>query len=45
MYQELEMLANRSMKAAIAAETPDESIHIILEHLGKFLNGERTYIF
>lgn len=45
MYQEMEMLANRSMKAAIAAETPDESIHIILEHLGKFLNGERTYIF
>ena|GEM_PF-6698211 len=28
MYQEMEMLANRSMKAAIAAETPDESIHI-----------------
>lgn len=45
MYQEMEMLADRSMKAAIAAETPDESIHIILEHLGKFLNGERTYIF
>lgn len=45
MYQEMEMLVNRSMKAAIAAETPDESIHIILEHLGKFLNGERTYIF
>lgn len=45
MYQDMEMLANRSMKAAIAAETPDESIHIILEHLGRALSGERTYIF
>ena len=27
------------------AATPDESIHAILEYLGKSLNGERTYIF
>ncbi|MCI8732504.1 MAG: response regulator, partial [Lachnospiraceae bacterium] len=26
-------------------ETPDQSLDVLLEHLGKALNGERTYIF
>ena len=45
IYQDLEMRVNRGMKEAISAESPDESINIILEHMGKALNGERTYIF
>ena len=44
-YRDIEAKANEGMKRAIAAETPDESIQIILEHLGKALSGERTYIF
>lgn len=45
IYQDMEMMANRGMKEAISAESPDDSINIILEHIGKALNGERTYIF
>lgn len=45
MYRNIESLANEGLKKAIAVESPDESINIILEHLGKALNGERTYIF
>ena len=45
MYRDIEALANEGLKKAIAVESPDESINIILEHLGKALNGERTYIF
>lgn len=45
MYRDIEALANNGLKKAIAAESPDESINIILEHLGKALSGERTYIF
>ena len=45
MYRNIESLANEGLKKAIAVESPDESINIILAHLGKALNGERTYIF
>lgn len=45
LYRDIESLANEGLKKAIAAESPDESINIILEHLGKALSGERTYIF
>lgn len=45
IYREMEMLANKGMKEAISAEMPDESINIVLEHMGKALCGERTYIF
>ena len=45
LYRDIEALANEGLKKAIAAESPDESINIILEHLGKALSGERTYIF
>lgn len=44
-YQDMEALANEGLKKAVAAETPDESINIILEHLGSALSAERTYIF
>lgn len=40
-----ETLANEGMRLALQADTPDKSIDIILEYLGKALHGERTYIF
>lgn len=45
IYQKMELLVNKGMKEAISADTPDESINIILEHMGKILCGERTYLF
>ena len=42
--QNYEALANEGMRLALKADTPDESINIILEYLGKALNGERTYV-
>ncbi len=45
IYREMEMMANKGMKEAISEEMPDESINIVLEHMGKALCGERTYIF
>lgn len=44
-HQNQETLANEGMRLALQADTPDQSINIILEYLGKALHGERTYIF
>ena len=44
-YRDTEALINEGLKVALSADTPDETIQIILEHLGKSLCGERTYIF
>lgn len=44
-YQNLEKLANEGFRIALQAPTPDKSIDVILEYLGKALQGERTYIF
>lgn len=44
-YQNLEKLVNEGLRVALQAETPDQTIEIILEHIGKALNAERTYIF
>lgn len=44
-YQNLELSANEGFRIALQASTPDESIDVILEYLGKALKGERTYIF
>ena len=44
-YNSMEALVNEGLRIALMAATPDESIHAILEYLGKSLNGERTYIF
>ncbi len=43
--QNLEAVINEGLRAALLEETPDESLNVLLEHLGKALNGERTYIF
>lgn len=43
--QNLEAIINEGLRAALLEETPDQSLGVLLEHLGKALNGERTYIF
>lgn len=43
--QNQEALANEGMRLALRAESPDKAIDIILEYLGKALEGERTYVF
>lgn len=44
-YRDMESFVNEALKEALSAESPDETIRIILEYLGKALNGEKTYIF
>lgn len=44
-YRNLEKLVNEGLQIALQAATPDRTIEVILEYLGKALNAERTYIF
>ena len=43
--QNLEAVINEGLRASLLEETPDDSLDVLLEHLGNALNGERTYIF
>ena len=43
--QNLEVVINEGLRVALLEETPDQSLGVLLEHLGKALNGDRTYIF
>ena len=43
--QNQEALANEGMRLALKSNNPDKALDIILEYLGKALQGERTYIF
>ncbi len=43
--QNLETIINEGLRVALLEDTPDQSLVVLLEHLGKALNGERTYIF
>jgi len=43
--QTLESVINEGLRAALLEESPDQSLEVLLEHMGKALNGERTYIF
>lgn len=43
--ESLEMRVNKGIRHAISEQNPDKSIDIILEFLGRELNGERSYIF
>ena len=43
--QNLETIINEGLRVALLEETPDQSLVVLLEHLGKALSGERTYIF
>ncbi len=44
-YQSMEKQVNEGLRLALQAPTPDRTIEVILEYLGKALNAERTYIF
>ena len=43
--QNLETVINEGLRVALLKETPDQSLEVLLEYLGKALKGERTYIF
>ncbi len=43
--QNLETVINEGLRVALLEETPDQSLDVLLEYLGKALKGERTYIF
>ena len=43
--QNLEKIINEGLRMALEEDTPDRSLEVFLEHLGKALNGQRTYIF
>ena len=43
--QNLEVVINEGLGVALLEETPDQSLEVLLEHLGKAMNGARTYIF
>lgn len=43
-YKCLETIVNEGIRIAMHEPSPDKSIDIILEYIGKALNGERTYI-
>lgn len=44
-FQNLEAFTSEGIGIALQAPTPDKTIEIIMEYLGKALQGERTYIF
>lgn len=44
-YQAMEAIANEGFRLALQEDIPDKSIEVILEYIGKALNGERSYIF
>ncbi len=44
-HKDLEACVNEGIKRAACELNPDRSIDLILEFLGKGLNGERSYIF
>lgn len=43
--QNLEAVINEGLRVALMEETPDQSLEVLLEYLGRALNGERAYIF
>lgn len=43
--QNLEAFINEGLRIALQMPTPDRSIAVVLEYLGKALGGDRTYIF
>ena len=41
----LEARINQGVRVALQQETPSQTLEVLLEYVGKALNGERTYIF
>lgn len=44
-HQDLEKCINEAVAMALEEPTPSGSVNCLLEHLGKMICGERTYIF
>lgn len=44
-YENIEAMSNEALRIALQAPTPDMSLQVVLEYIGKALNAERTYIF
>lgn len=44
-YQRLEEIVNAGLRLALMARTPDGSLNILLEYIGKALHADRTFIF
>ena len=44
-YEKLEKIVNEGLRLALGTSSADKSLDIILEYIGKALDGERTYIF
>lgn len=44
-YSNNEALVNEGLRLALSADSPNQSIHILLEYLGQALHSERVYIF
>ncbi len=44
-YENIEAISNEALRIALQAPTPDMSLQVVLEYIGKALNGARTYIF
>ena len=41
----LEAMVNNGLRIALQQETPSQTLDVLLEYMGKALEGERTYIF
>lgn len=44
-YQNLEALVSEGIRIALQAPTPNQSIEVLMEYLGKALSSERAYVF
>lgn len=44
-YRNMEAALNQAMRVALRQPTPDQTLDVLLEFLGKVLEAERTYIF
>lgn len=44
-YEDNETMVNEGLRISLAAPTPEESIHVLLEYLGQSLNSDRAFLF
>lgn len=44
-YRNLEAALNQAIRVALRQETPDQTLQVLLEFIGRTLEAERTYIF
>lgn len=44
-YEKLEEIVNEGLRLALSTSSADKSLDVVLEYIGKALDGERTYIF